>query len=380
MHEHLHPNYEGYFLMADAFFNTMQNEKFISGNWQGKNIKPSSYYSSNWGFTPLDSMYAFLSVAALKGGWPFKKIQGPNLTLLNFKPLNRIDSVAAKILTTGQSTLEMGHIELANYYGSRGELELAFKEYNALIYTVPYLDLFYEPAVKILMQMENYNKALEVLFESLKYQETAFAYQWIGQIYLVNNETPKGITFLKKAIEMGSEDLALHFNLGRALFKTSQFTQGDAILNQLKKRSANSYFIPELEAFRKLSLDNFKIASEYIKEAQNYLKVKDYKKAYTILQQSLQIQETSSAYEFIGMIELMNGSKSVSLTHLEKAYAINYEKNPMLMYNLSNAYYANAEFSKAKLLFERLKKSYPNFSDPAKLENKLLEVNKSLIN
>jgi hypothetical protein len=38
------------------------------------------------------------------------KIQVTNRTLLNFKPLNKIDSVAAKILTTGQSTLEMGHI------------------------------------------------------------------------------------------------------------------------------------------------------------------------------------------------------------------------------------------------------------------------------
>jgi tetratricopeptide (TPR) repeat protein len=380
MHEHLHPNYEGYFLMADAFFNTMRNEKFISGNWQEKNIKLSSYYSSNWGFTPLDSMYAFLAVASLKGGWPFKKIQGPNIALLNFKPANKIDSVASFILTTHQSTLEMGHIELANYYGNRGELELAFREYNALIYTVPYLDLFYEPAVKTLMQMKNYSKALEVLYEMLRYQQIPFAFQWIGQIYLVNNETPKGITFLEKAIEIGSQDLALLFNLGRAYYKTSQFKKGDEILNQLKNKSAQSDFIPNLEEFRKISVENFQKASEYIKKAQGDLKIKDFKKAYTSLQNSLQIQETPSAYELIGMIDLISGSKLESLGNLEKAYAISNEKNPVLLYNLSNAYYVNAEYDKSKQIFERLKKSYPNFSDPVNLERKLLEVNKSQIN
>jgi len=380
MHEHLHPNIEGYFIMADAFFNSMRKEKFISTEWPEANIKSSSYYRKNWGFTPLDSMYAYLSVVQLKGGWPFKKNQSRNLALINFQPSNKVDSVAARILMTKGMTLEMGHMELAKYYESRGELELAFKESNALVYTVPFLDLFYEPAVKYLVQMGKYDKALEVLQESLKYQETQFAYQWIGQIYLINGETPKGISYLEKAKEIGSNDASLIYNLGRAYYKISRFNQGDAILIQLKNISADPFFISNLEELRKSSYENFQVASQYLKEAENNLKDKNYSKANILLEQSLQVQETPEANETIGVIKLINGNKTEALRYLEKAYAISYEANPKLLYNLSNAYYINKEFEKAKMTYKQLKKSYPSFSDSGNLESKLYKVDKTLIN
>ena len=91
---------------------------------------------------------------------------------------------------------------LANYYESRGELEKAFDEYHALIYIVPYFDLFYEPAVKVLVEMKKYNEALEVLQELLKYQQTSFVYQWIGQIYLINHELLKELYTWKKQGKM----------------------------------------------------------------------------------------------------------------------------------------------------------------------------------
>jgi lipopolysaccharide biosynthesis regulator YciM len=231
----------------------MYKEKFINGTWPEKNIKTTSYYSSNWGFTSLDSIYAYLSIMHLKGGWPFKKDKGPNLSLLDYKPSSRPDSVAANILTSRLTTLEQGHIQLAGYYESRGELDKAFKEYYALIYTVPYLDLFYQPAVEVLLEMKSYNKALGILYESLKYQVTTFAYKWIGQIYLINNETLKGISFLEKARDIGSRDFVLLYNLGRAYYKTGQLKRGDEILNKLKAESNDYFLISKLEEYRKAS-------------------------------------------------------------------------------------------------------------------------------
>lgn len=256
MHEHLHPNYDGYFLMADAFYNTIKETGIIDSEWPGQDTLSMLHYRNNWGYTSLDSMYAYFSIMQLKGGWPFKKGNEINNTLLNYRPATRIDSLAKKILTQDGITLEMGHIELSQYYERKGELELALKECMALIYTVPYLDLFYEPAVKLLVQMGKYDKALELLEQLSKYQETIFGYKWTGQIYLLKNETEKGISFLKKAVDMGGQDPALIYNLGRACYSISLFDQGDLYLNKLKTLSANPAYIQNLESFRKYSFEN----------------------------------------------------------------------------------------------------------------------------
>src|SRR5690606_12507763 len=121
MYEHLHPNYEGYFIMADAFFNTARDAKLLSSQWSDPDIKPSSFYKLNWGFTKLDSLYASLTIAQLKGRWPFVKDNYSDTYFRNFKPITKTDSILAKILVERKMSLEQGHIELAKYYESRGE-------------------------------------------------------------------------------------------------------------------------------------------------------------------------------------------------------------------------------------------------------------------
>ena len=256
MLEHLHPNLEGYFLMADAFFDTMQKEKFISDEWREENIKPAAYYRTHWGMTALDSVYASLIVTRLKGGWPFIKEQRQNIALDTIKLSTIIDTVAARIVSTGVETLEQGHMELADYYQRNGDFEKAFNEYNALIYTVPYFDLFYEPALKVLVGMKRYDKAIEILFDLLHYQKTAFTYQWIGQIYLLANQPLEGIPYLEKARERDAHNSVLLYNLCRAYYNLSEFEKGNEILKQLKKSSTDYALISKLEEYKKSSLVN----------------------------------------------------------------------------------------------------------------------------
>jgi tetratricopeptide (TPR) repeat protein len=236
--------------MADAFYTSMRQENFISSDWQKHTLMPSSYYRDHWGFTTLDSVYAALTIIHLKGGWPFKK-EGPNLALYEYTPVTKEDSVALQILKTGSSTLELGHMELANYYEKRREYERAFREYEALIYTVPNLDLFYEPALKILLATQQYERALLLLEDALKYNESGFVYKWIGQIRLAGGDTQEGIRVLEKARVLLPGDAQLLFNLTRAYYKTSQFEKGDATLARLRSIAPNTAAIRELEKFRK---------------------------------------------------------------------------------------------------------------------------------
>jgi tetratricopeptide (TPR) repeat protein len=251
MHEHLHPNIDGYFLMADAFFSAIRENKWISDRWDEKNIRPSSYYRWNWGYTGLDSVYAALSVMQLKGGWPFKQGSEPNRALDFYRPSTKADSIALDVLKNGNSTLELGHIELARFYESRGEPDRAFKEYEALIYTVPALDLFYQPAVQVLLEMNRYEKALQVLYEGLRYHETDFIDQWIGQISLALDYTSQGIFFLERARKLSAPDVQLLFNLSRAYYKSSKPDKGDEIFAELQKAYPGSPYIETLLTFKK---------------------------------------------------------------------------------------------------------------------------------
>jgi tetratricopeptide (TPR) repeat protein len=255
MHEHLHPKIDGYFLMADAFYNTMRQENFISSDWQKHTVVPSSYYRHHWGTTPLDSVYAALTIIHLKGGWPFKK-EGPNLSLYEYTPVTKEDSIALQILKTGSSTLELGHMELASYCEKRGEYERAFREYEALIYTVPNLDLFYEPALKILLTTRQYKRALMLLEDALKYNESGFVYKWIGQIRLAVGDTQEGIRVLEKARILLPEDAQLLFNLTRAYYNSSQLEKGDATLARLRNVAPNTPAIRELEAYKRSTRDS----------------------------------------------------------------------------------------------------------------------------
>jgi tetratricopeptide (TPR) repeat protein len=158
--------------------------------------------------------------------------------------------VAAYVLL-GDMTLEMGHIEMANYFEASGDLTSAFNEYRALIYTVPYLDLFYEPAVRISVKMKAYPQAMQVLQELLHYQKTPFVYQWMGQVYLGMHEISNGIDFLEKARQINPRNPVLLFNLGLAYYTAGQDEKGDEILDALKSISSDHSLIDDLKNYRK---------------------------------------------------------------------------------------------------------------------------------
>ena len=120
----------------------------------------------------------------------------------------------------------------------------------ALVYTVPNLDLFYESALNVLLSTQQYKRALVLLEDALKYNESGFIYKWIGQIHLALGEIQKGILVLEKASTLLPKDSQLLFNLTRAYYNTSQFEKGDATLTQLKGTVSNQAIVEELEALK----------------------------------------------------------------------------------------------------------------------------------
>ena len=235
MVDHLHPNIDGYFLMADAFFQEMRKNKFISDDWDSTRIKPSLYYQNHWALTELDSDYADLNIRSLKGGWPFKPKKMPNHSLDDYHPKTMVQYLALKVLQDESVSLESAHLGLAKYYVKNKQYEQAFREYRALIYLIPFDISLYQPAIMSLFRMNQFDRALPLLYQSLKIRETAFATKWVGQLLLKNGNTKDALAYLEKSYAMKADDPQLLWYLSRAYALNAQPQKSEKMLQELKK-------------------------------------------------------------------------------------------------------------------------------------------------
>lgn len=246
MLEHLHPNMNGYYLLAKAFYETMENENLIERTWQIDGILEQI----NIGVTELDSTYGALAVQQLKSGWPFQPKSLPNRFMQSFRPSNYIEEVAFRVLQGNNFSLEAGHIELGRYYEKQGEFDKAFAEYNALVTSIPTEIEFYERAVTVLLKEKNYDKALHLLQKSLRYKQSAFANKWIGQISYISNNYKEAVSFLLKA---DLNDPQVLFNLSRSYYSDDQWNYGEIYYKRLQNIAPQSEYFSYLTKLRTLT-------------------------------------------------------------------------------------------------------------------------------
>lgn len=230
--EQLHPNIDGYFKMAEAFFESMRNNRMISPHWRDT-ISPASYYRATWGFTPLDSLYGDLRIRILQGGWPFKPKSAPNRAIIDYVPVSKAESLAVKVWSQPDYTLAHGHIEMAEYYEKIKRYDLAYAEYRALICLTPLNVSPYLRAADMLIKGGNLRSAFIVLKKSLTLAESFFANKWIGQILLSFNDVEQSIPYLEKAHAEAPGDPQLLYSLSGAFALTAQYQKAKAKLDEL---------------------------------------------------------------------------------------------------------------------------------------------------
>ena len=359
--EHLHPNVRGYFLMAEAFCSTMRREGWIAENWPDRsvqNLLPS------WGITALDTAYADLSIHYLKGGWPFQPPGAANTSLQSYQRATRVESLAVKILVQPDFSLELGHLELAEYYQQQELWQLAYDEYKALFYTIPYETLFYRRAAEMLLRMGDYDGIVPVLSRSNTYTETAFAHKWVGQSLLMSGQLDTAIVHLERARALSGEpDEQLLYNLGRAYLKTGDIEKSRSLVLEL----GESRFAGQLGAEMASTL---KQAESFIEKAQTHLQNNELESALTLLLQSLKIQQTATANKWIAQILLRQKRVEQAIPYLEKTRKL-IPDDAQLLYNLSAAYLTTGRLAAAKEVFGRLERVDPNHPDLQVLRDRL---------
>ncbi len=203
MTEHVHPNIKGIFLMAQEFC-----QKVVESEVIGKETSPGysmEYYRRNWGYTELDSLLAHHRIQQLKGYWPFvKDISNERDYREYYRPVSYVDSLAFEVMRNPELNLAVVRLNMARNYEKNKQFEKAYKEYDALLCTNPYLAINYRDAANCLIQLGDLPLALKYYRASLEYETSFVALFRIGEINLIKGDYEDAIADFKKSFDLCS--------------------------------------------------------------------------------------------------------------------------------------------------------------------------------
>lgn len=366
MLEHLHPNVDGHFLIADGFFKTLQNEGYIREKWDSDHIKSTSEYKKNWGISALDTVSGNLNIRWLMGGWPFQPKEFHNKSLETYNPKNKVDSVALKVLINKEIGIEVGHVELANHYREKKDYLNAYREYRALIYTIPHEVMFYENAAQMLFKLNKEEEALSILEESLRMKKNDFAIKNLARLHLQKGNVNKTLSYCSKAEPSLTKDPGFLNILAHAYIASGQFDRFNKVLEHMYSQKINS--LQPLLYYP--SAKTRELAEKYNSASVPFLEKQDYRTALVLLTQSLNIEETAQANKWSGQIFLIQKDFSKALPYLQKAERLGLN-NADLCYNLAVTNYYLDNKNEAVRYLNKLKQIKPDYPDPSGLLKKL---------
>jgi lysophospholipase L1-like esterase len=198
MVDHLHPNIDGYFLMADAFYETIKFNKFIVDSWNPKFINSGDFYRSNWPVTELNTAVGYLMIKHLKSRWPFTRKSEAGWSLLDYKPENLIESLALKVIFN-ELGMDEAHYILAKHYEKENSFRLRNREYDALTHYTFIEAYSYLSRGQSYMRAGEFNEALALFEESLKHEDIPLARELINEINLQMDNSSETIISMKQS-------------------------------------------------------------------------------------------------------------------------------------------------------------------------------------
>ena len=212
MLEHLHPNLEGYFNLADAFYEAIYESQIHAAP---KSYVPEEIARSEVLFTEVDSIFGELRLQKLLGSWPFQPID----VITDIKPdtmttKSRAEELA-RALDQGELQWFAATDQLRSYYVSKGHYHRALRASLALLQEFPYLPLPYAYAGDVLVAQGRLDEAVEYYGAANDLEESAMIHFNLGLIYQRKRELELAEEHLKRAIAMDSNVPEFQLQLAR---------------------------------------------------------------------------------------------------------------------------------------------------------------------
>ena len=372
--EHLHPNIDGYFLMADAFFHCMKNNGFVSETWDTTKIKPNEFYRQNWGFTELDSLIGDLKIKMLKEGWPFKQENEVNIFLGSYRPKNLADSLAFRYVSNEDLHIEDQHVALADVFYQNGEYQNAFEEYKSLIVCYPYVnDLYYE-ASKFLIAEKKYQQAFDLIHSAPDLKKDYPYYLATGSLYLNMHQLSDAIDYFeqgRRLVADKEQEKKILKQLYLAYKSVDDLSNANQVYEQLVKLD------PDFEKKQASASEDDLRIKKLTDEAIEHIKLKQYEDALGILFSANEIKETLLVNKMIGSLMFML-KDSRALDYYQKAL-LSSPNDPEILNNMFLLSLMGSDVGQAEYYLDKYRYVSSDFQKIKNLEG-LLEKKKKELN
>ena len=180
MLEHLHPNLEGYFVFADAFYDAVYESR-IGG--QRLNYVPRGIARSEVLFTQVDSIFGELRLQKLLSSWPFQPLDADLDVGLDTIRASSMAEELAHALDDGELTWFAATDRLRAHYVEQRAYHLALKASLALLQEYPYLALPYAYAGGALAAQGRLDEAVDYYGAANDLEESASIHFRLGILY-----------------------------------------------------------------------------------------------------------------------------------------------------------------------------------------------------
>jgi tetratricopeptide (TPR) repeat protein len=375
MTEHVHPNIEGNFLMAQAFFNGIVQSEVI-GKKSDDSPVSLEYHKQNWGYTVLDSLLAHHRIQQLKGFWPFvKDIKNEYNYREQYKPKSYLDSLAFTVMKNPDLSMDEARLDLAKKYEKTGQIEKAYMEYEALLRTNPYVAVNYRDAANCLLQLSDLPLALKYLQKSLEYEESFFARYRIGEIYLMKGDFNNAIQSFEKSFSLAPDDKKVNVlaKSYTAFVYANKTEQAKAVAAELGRVKANQYLNvpPKKYVYSQYvpfqTKDQINMAKQLIAENKN-------DEALAVLEFSLMIYDSHIANRIMGEIYQGQQNYEKAFFYFSKAY-IQFKFDPRFLHNFTLIYLGKNDNVNARKCLEEIKLIDPGYEQLGELNSLFSTIN-----
>jgi tetratricopeptide (TPR) repeat protein len=345
MTDHLHPNVDGYFLMAEGFLNALRDHGMIEKCWDSTRMKPWTYYRNNWGYTELDSVIAAIRIKHLKAGWPFQSETTINNFRATYIPDGIIDSLAFTTIKYRDVTSSMVHKKLATYYESIGDFKRASKEYLSLAYISPSDVPSYYYAADLAFKAKECTNAIRYLQESPNADTSSYVQLSLASIYYSQKNYRDALACIDQLQKLQSGDnnylqvQKLKYNVQR---DSGLNSDAEKTLVNIKKADPS---FNESGGGKSLVVLIPNRIKPYLEKAEILRKNGKLSEAVSVLKEANTIHEIYYTNLLIG--KLLFSQKNIeALYYLEKAHR-EIKDDPSLIYCLSILYIMKRDMPKA---------------------------------